>query len=199
MLHTPRAGPDVVVGPSGSYLGCLTANRWFGHGWRMDTRDHRMSVMRTKRLQLKRARWDRRRSARIHRRRSLQGKARINRCDPGTVTVRGPGRRGSVTTPPTRPPATRPDLLGRVADWHAMSSTSRCRAVLASSAALPALGVCFFVEWVGSRIVGRMRNVAGIENGVVRRGGRSTGIDSRGAADLRFRRSGPAGELAKTP
>ena len=30
MLHTPRADPDVVVGPSGSYLGCLTANRWFG-------------------------------------------------------------------------------------------------------------------------------------------------------------------------
>ena len=41
--------------------------------------------MRTKRLQLKRARWDRRRSARIHRRRSLQGKARMNRCDPGTA------------------------------------------------------------------------------------------------------------------
>ena len=41
--------------------------------------------MRTKRLQLKWARWDRRRSARIHRRRSLQGNARMNRPDPGTA------------------------------------------------------------------------------------------------------------------
>ena len=30
MLRTPRADPDVVVEPSGSYLGCLTANRWSG-------------------------------------------------------------------------------------------------------------------------------------------------------------------------
>ena len=68
MLRTPRADPDVVVEPSGSYLGCLTANRWSGHGWRMEARGHRISVMRSNRFQLNRARWDRRRSARIHRR-----------------------------------------------------------------------------------------------------------------------------------
>ena len=52
MLRTPRADPDVVVKPSGSYLGCLTVNRWSGHGWRMEARGHKISVIRSSRFQL---------------------------------------------------------------------------------------------------------------------------------------------------
>ena len=33
-------------------------NRWSGHGWRMEARGHRISVMRSSRFQLNRARWD---------------------------------------------------------------------------------------------------------------------------------------------
>ena len=47
--------------PSGSYLGCLTANRWSGHEWRMETRGQRRC--------------------------SLRRKARRNRLDPGCGEV----------------------------------------------------------------------------------------------------------------
>ena len=99
----PRAAPDMVAKPSGSYLGWLTANRWSGHGWRMDARGHRISVMRSNRFQSKRARWDRRRNARVHRPNAL----RIGTCTHRTASplrMSRPTREGD-RLPPLLPDA----------------------------------------------------------------------------------------------
>ena len=62
--------------------------------------------MRSNRRQSKRVRWDRRRSARIHRRCSLRRKARTNRPDPGDGEVVEP-----ASIDPPEPPADFPDVM----------------------------------------------------------------------------------------
>ena len=122
MLRTPRTVPGVVARPSGSYVECLTAIRWSGHGWRMVARGHGSSVMRSSRFQLKRARWDRRRKARIHRRWSLRRKVRRNRLDPGSSAATVP-----QPTAPDPPPAGSPGAPSVLPTPAAPEATNRDR------------------------------------------------------------------------
>ena len=73
VAQRPRTDPDMVVKPSGSYLGCLTANRTLGHGCRTRGVGQYRSTSAASRCQLKRSRCDRRRSTFIH----VRVKARI--------------------------------------------------------------------------------------------------------------------------
>ena len=63
----------------GSYLGCLTANRRSGHGWRMVTGGHNSSLIRSIFFHAKRSRCERRRSARCHIRSDRRTKPRMTR------------------------------------------------------------------------------------------------------------------------
>ena len=64
MPGTPRTDPYVRVNAYGSYLECVTANRWAGHGWRMETRGHSRPHNASSRSHEKRSRCDRLRRAR---------------------------------------------------------------------------------------------------------------------------------------
>ena len=91
MLRTPRTDPDMDANPSGSYLGCLTANRRSGHGWRIEARGQSISVMHSIFFQSNRCRWDRRRSAFIHRHCSLRRNTRVNRTAENPTRIKCPG------------------------------------------------------------------------------------------------------------
>ena len=62
----PRAGPYVPARAYGSYLECITTNRWSGHGWRTRVRGQCRSLSAWSRSQGKRSRCERRRRLRIH-------------------------------------------------------------------------------------------------------------------------------------